>query len=117
MHWKRLSMSMASERFGSRTETSSGIIWCRRSSAHTTRATARRRDARPGRRHRQPRMRTARRLAADRRLTRPHMADRPRLSIAISIEDPGWAKLAPDAARLLRRAARDALAKAKEDGW
>jgi probable rRNA maturation factor len=45
------------------------------------------------------------------------MADRPRLSIAISIEDPGWSKLAPDAARLLRRAARDALARAKDDGW
>lgn len=45
------------------------------------------------------------------------MADRPRVSIAVSIEDPSWAKLAPDAARLLRRAARDALAKAKADGW
>jgi probable rRNA maturation factor len=45
------------------------------------------------------------------------MADRPRLSIAISIEDPSWAKLAPDAARVLRRAARDALAEAKADGW
>ena len=45
------------------------------------------------------------------------MADRPRLSIAISIEDPGWSKLAPDAARVLRRAVRDALAKAKDDGW
>jgi probable rRNA maturation factor len=45
------------------------------------------------------------------------MADRPRLSIAISIEDQGWAKLAPDAARLLRRAARDALAEAKSAGW
>lgn len=45
------------------------------------------------------------------------MADRPRLSIAISIEDPGWTKLAPDAARLLRRAARDALAQAAADGW
>src|SRR5262245_28561672 len=45
------------------------------------------------------------------------MADRPRLSIAISIEDPGWTKLAPDAARLLRRAARDALAQANKDGW
>jgi len=45
------------------------------------------------------------------------MADRPRLSIAISIEDPGWSKLAPDAARVLRRAARDALARAKDDGW
>jgi probable rRNA maturation factor len=45
------------------------------------------------------------------------MADRPRLSIAISIEDPSWAKLAPDAARVLRRAARDALAQAKADGW
>lgn len=45
------------------------------------------------------------------------MADRPRLSIAVSIEDPGWSKLAPDAARLLRRAARDALAEARSDGW
>ncbi len=45
------------------------------------------------------------------------MADRPRLSIAVAIEDPGWSKLAPDAARLLRRAARDALAEAKDDGW
>ena len=45
------------------------------------------------------------------------MADRPRLSIAISVEDQNWAKLAPDAARLLRRAARDALAEAKSDGW
>jgi probable rRNA maturation factor len=45
------------------------------------------------------------------------MVDRPRLSIAISVEDPGWSKLAPDAARLLRRAARDALAEAKSDGW
>jgi len=45
------------------------------------------------------------------------MAGRPRLSIAISTEDPGWAKLAPDAARVLRRAARDALAQAKDDGW
>lgn len=45
------------------------------------------------------------------------MADRPRLSIAISIEDPSWTRLAPDAARLLRRAARDALAQAEEDGW
>jgi probable rRNA maturation factor len=45
------------------------------------------------------------------------MADRPRLSIAISIEDPNWARLAPDAARVLRRAARDALAQAKADGW
>jgi probable rRNA maturation factor len=45
------------------------------------------------------------------------MVDRPRLSIAISVEDPSWAKLAPDAARLLRRAARDALAEAKDDGW
>lgn len=45
------------------------------------------------------------------------MADRPRLSIAISIEDPSWAKLAPDSARVLRRAARDALAQAKADGW
>jgi probable rRNA maturation factor len=45
------------------------------------------------------------------------MADRPRLSIAVSVEDPSWSKLAPDAARLLRRAARDALAEAKEDGW
>ena len=40
------------------------------------------------------------------------MPDRPRLSIAISVEDPGWDKLAPDAARVLRRAARDAL-----NGW
>ncbi len=45
------------------------------------------------------------------------MADRPRLSIAISVDDPHWAKLAPDAARLLRRAARDALAQARSDGW
>ena len=45
------------------------------------------------------------------------MADRPRLSIAISIEDPSWSKLTPDAARVLRRAARDALAQAKDDGW
>ena len=45
------------------------------------------------------------------------MADRPRLSIAISVEDQSWIKLAPDAPRLLRRAARDALAKAKADGW
>jgi probable rRNA maturation factor len=45
------------------------------------------------------------------------MADRPRLSIAFAIEDPNWAKLVPDAARLLRRAARDALAQAREDGW
>jgi probable rRNA maturation factor len=45
------------------------------------------------------------------------MVDRPRLSIAISVEDPSWSKLAPDAARLLRRAARGALAEAKADGW
>jgi probable rRNA maturation factor len=45
------------------------------------------------------------------------MVDRPRLSIAISVEDPSWSKLAPDAARRLRRAARDALAEAKADGW
>jgi probable rRNA maturation factor len=45
------------------------------------------------------------------------MADRPRLSIAVSIEDPSWAKLVPDAARVLRRAARDALAEAKRAGW
>ncbi|MGH6894078.1 MAG: rRNA maturation RNase YbeY [Dongiaceae bacterium] len=45
------------------------------------------------------------------------MADRPRLSIAISVEDPHWAKLAPNAERVLRRAARDALAQAKADGW
>jgi probable rRNA maturation factor len=45
------------------------------------------------------------------------MADRPRLSIAISVEDPSWNKLAPEAARLLRRAARDALAEARGDGW
>jgi len=45
------------------------------------------------------------------------MADRPRLSIAISVEDPSWSRLAPDAARLLRRAARDALAHAKAAGW
>ena len=45
------------------------------------------------------------------------MADRPRLSIAISVEDQSWVTLAPDAARLLRRAARDALAEAKADGW
>ena len=45
------------------------------------------------------------------------MADRPRLSIAISVEDPEWTKLAPEAARLLRRAARDALAQAKANGW
>ena len=45
------------------------------------------------------------------------MADRPRLSIAISTEDPSWDKLAPDVARVLRRAARDALAQAKADGW
>ena len=45
------------------------------------------------------------------------MADRPRLSIAISIEEASWSKLAPDAARLLRRAARDALAEARSDGW
>lgn len=45
------------------------------------------------------------------------MADRPRLSIAISIEDPEWTTLAPDAARVLRRAARDALAQARANGW
>ena len=45
------------------------------------------------------------------------MADRPRLSIAISIEDQSWEKLAPNAARVLRRAARDALAQARSDGW
>ena len=45
------------------------------------------------------------------------MADRPRLSIAISIEDPSWTRLAPDAARVLRRASRDALAQARKDGW
>jgi probable rRNA maturation factor len=45
------------------------------------------------------------------------MADRPRLSIAISIEDSGWARVAPDAARVLRRAARDAFAQAKAGGW
>jgi probable rRNA maturation factor len=45
------------------------------------------------------------------------MADRPRLSIAISVEDQSWVRLAPDAGRLLRRAARDALAEAKADGW
>ncbi|HEX6118310.1 MAG TPA: rRNA maturation RNase YbeY [Dongiaceae bacterium] len=45
------------------------------------------------------------------------MAARARLSIAISIEDPAWAKLAPDAPRVLRRAARDALAEARAAGW
>ena len=45
------------------------------------------------------------------------MVDRPRLSIAISVEDPSWSKLAPEATRLLRRAARDALAEARADGW
>lgn len=45
------------------------------------------------------------------------MADRPRLTVAVSIEDPSWEKLAPRAARVLRRAARDALAQARADGW
>ena len=35
----------------------------------------------------------------------------------MSVEDQSWVTLAPDAARLLRRAARDALAEAKADGW
>jgi probable rRNA maturation factor len=54
---------------------------------------------------------------ADRPPERLKMADRPRLSIAVAIEDPSWDKLAPDTARLLRRAARDALAQARKDGW
>lgn len=45
------------------------------------------------------------------------MADRPRLTVAVSIEDPSWAKLAPAVARVLRRAARDALAQARANGW
>ena len=45
------------------------------------------------------------------------MADRPRLSIAIAIEDSGWDRLAPDAGNVLRRAARDALNEACADGW
>jgi probable rRNA maturation factor len=45
------------------------------------------------------------------------MADRPRLSIAISTEDPSWTRIAPDAARILRRAARDALAQSSAAGW
>jgi probable rRNA maturation factor len=45
------------------------------------------------------------------------MADRPRLSVAIAVEDSGWDKLAPDAGKVLRRAARDALAGARADGW
>lgn len=45
------------------------------------------------------------------------MADRPRLSIAITVEDPSWTDLAPNAARALRRAARDAMTEASGDGW
>ena len=43
--------------------------------------------------------------------------DRPRLTIAITLEDSDWKKLAPDAGKVLRRAARDALAEARSDGW
>lgn len=45
------------------------------------------------------------------------MVDRPRLSIAITVEDSGWDRLAPDAGKVLRRATRDALAEAGRDGW
>src|SRR5690348_13686471 len=110
-------MSMASAPSASRTATSSAIIWCRRSSAHTIPATARSRTAPPPATRRRARTEAKGRRMADRRPERLEMADRPRLSIAISIEEPSWDKLAPDAARLLRRAARDALAQAKNDGW
>jgi probable rRNA maturation factor len=45
------------------------------------------------------------------------MVDRPRLTIAITLEAPDWEKLAPDAGKVLRRAARDALREARSDGW
>src|SRR5687767_6827400 len=104
-------MSRVSARCASPTATWCATIWSRRSSAPTIRATARRRAVR-----RHPSRNPTRGWTADRR-PMLLMADRPRLSIAISIEDPSWAKLAPDSARLLRRAARDALAEAKADGW
>jgi probable rRNA maturation factor len=43
--------------------------------------------------------------------------DRPRLSIAIAEPDASWSKLAPDAARVLRRSARRAFAAASGAGW
>lgn len=43
--------------------------------------------------------------------------DRPRLSIAVAEPDASWSELAPDAARVLRRAARRAFATAAKAGW
>lgn len=42
---------------------------------------------------------------------------RPRLSIAIAEPDPSWSKLAPDAPKVVRRAARRAFAVAGSAGW
>jgi len=42
---------------------------------------------------------------------------RPKLSIAVNEADPSWSKLAPDAARLLRRSARRAFTAAGRAGW
>ncbi len=41
----------------------------------------------------------------------------PRLSIAVAEPDPSWSKLAPDAPRVVRRAARRAFAAASGAGW
>jgi len=41
----------------------------------------------------------------------------PRLSIAVAEPDPSWSKLAPDAPKVLRRAARRAFATASGAGW
>lgn len=45
------------------------------------------------------------------------MPDRPRLSISVADPDPSWTKLAPEAPKLLRRAARRAFAVARSAGW
>ncbi len=42
---------------------------------------------------------------------------RPRLSIAIAEQDPSWSKLAPDAPKVRRRAARRAFTAATQAGW
>lgn len=48
---------------------------------------------------------------------RPSPRPSPRLSIAVAEPDPSWSKLAPDAPKLLRRAARRAFAAASGAGW
>jgi probable rRNA maturation factor len=42
---------------------------------------------------------------------------RPKLSVAIAEPDPSWSKLAPEAPKVLRRAARRAFAAATGAGW